>query len=343
MKGISDSVSSDIDIVLLWVDGNDKEWQNKKAYYGNVSSSNRYKDWDTLKYVFRGIECFLPWIRKVHFVTEGHLPPWLNMSCKKISHVKHSEYFYDQSDLPTFNSNPILLNLSNIDELSEKFILFNDDTFVLQYCPVERFFNMDRPVDFLTQSFSRTGGIYRSIRGHNPNGKMLQNNVDLINYDFNKSLLDRKLFYNKSYGFKGILFNIMYNVLSSRKFGFIDINHHPQAHLKSSMEYFWSNHYPIMKRTSSNKFRSKDDITEYVCRYYSLATGNFYPKKFHDSLSKSIKQVSDMDFLRNLDKELRFLCVCDDVEFSEQEFDLIKSKLSEFLDTLLPNKSSFEK
>lgn len=33
----------------------------------------RYRDWDNLQYWFRGVEKFAPWVRKIHFVTWGHL------------------------------------------------------------------------------------------------------------------------------------------------------------------------------------------------------------------------------------------------------------------------------
>ncbi len=63
----------DIDIVIPWVDSNDEEWQKEKAKYsetGNVDSRIiRYREWDNLQYVFRGIELNLPWIRKIHFIT----------------------------------------------------------------------------------------------------------------------------------------------------------------------------------------------------------------------------------------------------------------------------------
>lgn len=81
-----------IDFVITWVDGGDAAWQAEKNRYGkemypagasalrraeNDDSDERYRDWDNLKYWFRGVEKYAPWVRKIHFVTWGHLPEWL--------------------------------------------------------------------------------------------------------------------------------------------------------------------------------------------------------------------------------------------------------------------------
>lgn len=48
-----------IDFVVTWVDGNDPEWlKEKQKYEGAVVASgnaaNRFRDWGTFKYWFRG-------------------------------------------------------------------------------------------------------------------------------------------------------------------------------------------------------------------------------------------------------------------------------------------------
>ena len=64
----------EIDFVVLWVDGNDKEWLNQKRAYlpgcaGNADLGvNRYRDWDNMQYWFRAVEKYAPWVRKIHFV-----------------------------------------------------------------------------------------------------------------------------------------------------------------------------------------------------------------------------------------------------------------------------------
>lgn len=99
-----------IDFVIIWVDDRDPEWQKSYEEYsrkefGDVRSI-RFRDWGTLKYWFRGVEQFAPWVNKVFFITCGHYPKWLNLDHPKLKFVKHSDYI-PQKYLPTFNANTI--------------------------------------------------------------------------------------------------------------------------------------------------------------------------------------------------------------------------------------------
>ena len=138
-----------IDFVILWVDGNDKAWLEEKNKYLNIkgdSGKNRFRDWDNLQYIFRGIEKHADWVNKIFFITWGHLPKWLNTDNPKLRIVKHEE-FIPKEYLPTFNSNVIELNLHRIKDLSEKFVLFNDDLFILKDLKKEDFFKSNLPND----------------------------------------------------------------------------------------------------------------------------------------------------------------------------------------------------
>ena len=80
---------------------------------------------------FRAVEKFAPWVNKIHFVTYGHLPKWLNIDNPKLNIAKHSD-FIPQKYLPTFSSFPIEVNLHRIKGLAERFVYFNDDMFLLK-------------------------------------------------------------------------------------------------------------------------------------------------------------------------------------------------------------------
>ena len=85
-----------IDFVVTWVDDRDLEWRKERAKYsgdrGTDNRDERYRDWDLLRYWFRGVEKYAPWVRKIHFVTWGHLPAWLDTSNPKLHIVKHEDY-----------------------------------------------------------------------------------------------------------------------------------------------------------------------------------------------------------------------------------------------------------
>ena len=128
----------DIDFVIIWVDGSDKKWLHEKNKYQKNSINidaeiNRYRDWDNLKYWFRGVEKYAPWVNNIFFVTWGHIPSWLNTNNPKLKIIKHTD-FIPKEYLPTFSANPIELNLHRIEELSENFVFFNDDFFVSISC-----------------------------------------------------------------------------------------------------------------------------------------------------------------------------------------------------------------
>ena len=77
---------NEIDFVITWVDGSDPAWQRERARCLHPEEADgqidfrdtRYRDWGNLRYWFRAVEAYAPWVRKVHFVTWGHVPQWLN-------------------------------------------------------------------------------------------------------------------------------------------------------------------------------------------------------------------------------------------------------------------------
>ena len=91
----------------------------------------RYRDWDNLQYVFRGIKKFAPWIHKVYLITNGQLPKWFNTQNEKLVVVNHKDYIPAEY-LPTFCCSPIELNLHRVSNLSEHFVYMNDDFFFLK-------------------------------------------------------------------------------------------------------------------------------------------------------------------------------------------------------------------
>lgn len=82
------SEKADIDFVILWVDDQDPIWiEDKNKYKGqqgnHTNNEVRYRDWQNLKYWFRAVEKYAPWVRKIHFVTCGQKPEWLNINHPK--------------------------------------------------------------------------------------------------------------------------------------------------------------------------------------------------------------------------------------------------------------------
>lgn len=145
-----------IDFVITWVDNSDPAWRESCQKHAKAQGrhiavcSERYRDWDNLRYWFRGIEAFAPWVNKIHFVTCGHLPSWLNTQAPKLHIVKHSDYM-DERYLPTFSSHPIEFCMHKIEGLSDHFVYFNDDTFIIDN--FTGFYDHHLPQSFLKSTF----------------------------------------------------------------------------------------------------------------------------------------------------------------------------------------------
>ena len=136
--------STHMDIVITYVNGLDPVW--KKDYERHTHQpvlEKRFRDWGTLRYLFRGIEKHMAFIRKVHLVVshESQVPEWINRN--EVHIVLHSDII-PQEYLPTFNCNPIEMHLHKIAGLDEEYLYFNDDIYPLQECCSEEFFREQR-------------------------------------------------------------------------------------------------------------------------------------------------------------------------------------------------------
>lgn len=77
----------------------DPVWKEEfHRYSGKIDNSvnevsvARFRDYGFLKYWFRGVAKFAPWVRKVHFVTSGQKPDWLDETHPKLNLVSHEDY-----------------------------------------------------------------------------------------------------------------------------------------------------------------------------------------------------------------------------------------------------------
>lgn len=334
-----------IDIVIIWVDSSDNNWYQEFKKYNSrkIDSTNndsRFRDWGTLKYVFRGIDKFMPWINKIHFITHGHKPEWLDINNEKINFLSHKDIYLNKENLPVFNSSSIELNFLGIKNLSEKFIYFNDDMLVLKETEIERFFQNDLPVDFLIQGIPRRGKIYEIFFKPEVWQKNICNNIDLINKNFIKKDLNKIYFEERTYGIKNILKNKFFNLFDL--FGHIEHYHHPQSYLKNTLKETYKVYKDEIDYTCSQRFRTKKDLTIYINRYWQLCSGNFYPKYFSDFYTINVKNKKTAKIAVEKMKSVRFLCLNDSKELKEN-YDTIKNYVIKELDRILPDKSQYER
>ena len=151
-----------MDIVITYVDGNDPVWKRDYEKYTNVPvMQKRFRDWGTLKYLLRGIETNMPFIRNVYLVVShsSQVPEWADQSQLKI--VLHRDII-PADYLPTFNCNPIEMHLHRIEGLDEEYLYFNDDLYPLAPCRPEDFFRNGRGVLGFSRHFL-SSGMYKKI------------------------------------------------------------------------------------------------------------------------------------------------------------------------------------
>jgi len=338
-----------IDFVLPWVDGSDKDWQQRKNNYStatNMETHNaRYRDMETLRYVLRSIERNCPWFNKIYLITEGHYPKWLDINHDKIVLVTHEELYYNKSHLPTFSSSSIEMNLPNLQNLSDQFVYLNDDTIIMNKLTPKRFFVKGKPVDFFAHGWIPRNKVFGKFRRMDAWVHSINNNIKLINNKFDISQIDNMLLFHDTYSTKDKISNFLMKYIY-KKIIWIEHWHFPQPYLKSTLYEVYHSFKNEMMTCSSNRFRANNDLTQYLFRYWQLVTENFYPYKYNDGYVgniRSLQALKEMIYKINNNKNINFVCFNDDINLSDEEFTKVKKELISFLNQCFPNKASFEK
>ncbi|MDO4459129.1 MAG: stealth conserved region 3 domain-containing protein [Clostridia bacterium] len=338
-----------IDFVMIWVDGGDPEWIKSKNFHSGKKSSvtddrdARYRDWENLKYWFRAVEKFAPWVNHVYFITCGHVPEWLNLDYEKITHIRHEDYMPEEY-LPTFSSHPIELCINRIKELSEHFVYFNDDMFITRPVKPELFFRNGKPVHSAHLHCTRPGKV-GNIMPH-----IYLNSTEVINshIDMKKSLSDnkKKWFSVRKNGIKTIAENLICSNYQMWP-GFTN-EHVAVPLLKSTLDEVWRLEPDKLDRTCRHKFRDVRDVSQYTFRYWQLASGNFEPEKA-ENLGIKIEIGSNDNSLKKMcdaieNQKYNLVCVNDDGHLQTYEdFEYAKNEINKSFDKILPEKSLFER
>jgi len=316
-----------IDIVYLWVNGNDSEWRKRKEQAlhnthiedNQACTKGRYCDSDELKYSLRSLEMYAPWINRVFIVTDDQTPSWLNPDHPKVRIVSHSEVIPDKYR-PVFNSCAIEMCLTNIPDLSEYFLYANDDTL------------FNKPVG---DDFFYDGNGYPIVR------LMVQRRKSSSMYD--STVYDAQNAIKKRFG---------------KYYPFVP-HHNIDAYRKSDVEACMKCFEERVDATRSHRFRTFDDLQRSVFLYYALAIKHAtmkivyhydgersLPKKIWRALIGKFKTDSrwiPID-LKDIGKRIShynpaLICLND----NENVVDDDRRRMKDFLENRFPAKSSFEK
>lgn len=336
-----------IDFVLPWVDGNDPEWINEKKKFQeldhNVSLSLdannncRYRDNGLLKFWFRGVERFAPWVNHIYFVTCGQKPEWLNINHSKLTFVTHKD-FIQHEYLPTFNANTIEMSFHRIEGLSEHFVYFNDDMFLLRPIGEELFFKNGCPV--LDTRFS-----YPPKRVEHNWELLLTNDYYIVNKSFSpiKSVWkNRKKWFNlPALGAKRVFGNLG-RFLTHLALPVDIYGHIPLPHLKSSLIEVWDKYPTLMSRSSSCRFRSDNQVNQWLLCAWNQAKGSFYPAHKKDLGLFINYSEENTTWIKECILSHNTPLICLNESENSIVSDSLTATIFQAFDSILPNKSSFE-
>ena len=333
----------EIDFVLTWVDGADPEWQKEKyarmLKLGVISEADdrteRYRDWGILPYWFRGVEKFAPWVRTIHFVTYGHLPAWMNVNHPKLHIVNHSDYI-PYKYLPTFNSHTIEWNFHKISGLSEKFVYFNDDMFLLKAVKPTDFFIDSKPVDMLALQ-PDVANADDSVMPY-----IYLNNAMVLAKYFDKRENMKKQpwsYFHPGYPLMYLVNNAL-EMAFPRFTGFYTV-HGPAPLMKQTYETLWQLEPELLDHVCSHPFRHKEDVSQYVLREYEKLNQNFVPRntkkfcRYYDLDAENSKLISMIE-----GQKCPVVCINDSNH--SIPYDRVKNQLDTAFRQILPEKSCFE-
>lgn len=338
-----------IDFVVTWVDGADPSWLAEKRRYecsdasvpragGEANSSCRYRDYGLLRYWFRAVEKFAPWVNRVFFVTCGQKPAWLDELNPKLRLVNHADYIPSEY-LPTFHSDTIELNLHRIEDLSEHFVLFNDDMFLLRPESPEHFFKGGLPVLPCDLGIPKWLGCTLASRIVINNCGILKQGLDVERLVWRHFLkyIDVKAL-GLSRAAKNLMSFAVNRTLIPGTFG-----HLPLPHLKSTFDEIWRAQPNIMDKTSRSRFRIDDGVSHWLACAWDMVNGRFQPANEKRSGVSEMLNESTVAKVCDWISNQRYRQICLNDSDRVKDPDRCFAEVAAAFDAILPDKSPFEK
>ena len=266
------NLNSDIDAVITWVDGNDPKHKAKLnncldgGKRENIPGADitRFGSINEIKYCVLSILKFAPFIRNIYIITDNQNPNLGNVikelfpnRLDSICIVDHKEIFegYEQF-LPTFNSRTIETLMWRIKGLSDKFIFFNDDFFIVNDIKREDWFRNGRPV--LRGAWKIRPIIKLSLK------RLLKNfqNIFLKMKDINLKPSNATSQWRSA------------NMLGF-KYKFFKSGHTPHAIDRTTLENYFNKNKEVFLKNASYRFRHYDQYnTVSLANHLEILEGN---------------------------------------------------------------------
>ena len=313
-----------IDVVYLWVNSNDKKWQNKRrnsfdiflnndkdniALYANTDG--RFRDNGELIFNLRCLENFFPKHGHVYIVTDEQRPAWLSQN-KNVTIIDHKDIIPNKVN-SIFASANIESYIHHIPNLSENFFYLNDDIFFGM--PVDKQWWFDKELKYFYDN-----------EPHDEYSELQSMLLSPIN-----ASIQSKLWLKEKY--------------KNYKHQNIALAHAPRPYKKSLLFKIEKEAIDLFNKVRSTNFRSWKTpavLVDFVPRWLEHH-GYAKIKQMHtlyiESGSNDIE--TKLDQLTQEFGKIPFFCIndtCDNAEASDKRLLLVKEKLQK----ILPKKSSFE-
>lgn len=244
-----------IDIVITWVDGNDPAHKSKKikhltgkneTSHNDIAGAARYSSTGEIYYCVASILRYAPWVHKIYIVTDNqdpHVDEFVARNFPEnkvpIEIVDHTVIFrgYEQY-LPTFNSLSIGQMLWRIPGLSENFLYFNDDIFLVSENKQSDWFHDKQTVLYARKFNVKWAALLR----------------------WAKHLLQ----HHKTFGHK----DPMLNAANMMKSDFFFLHPHgPVPMSRLWYEKFYTEHPEWLHANIKHRFREPSQFSSLVCYY----------------------------------------------------------------------------
>jgi len=313
-----------VDIIYLWVNSDDINWQKKRresfrffsktnkddlALFAN--SDGRFRDNGELLFNLRCLEKFFPDHGHVYIVTDEQRPNWL-VSNNKVTIIDHRDIIPKKIN-PIFASAHIESYIHHIPNLSERFFYLNDDIFFGMPVDTNWWFN-DKLKYFYDNEPHEN---YKELQPHllSPINSSIQSSLWLI----------------KEYK----------NYIHQN----IPLAHAPRPYRRTLLLEIEKKATDLFDEVRSVNFRSWDKpgvLVDFVPRwlehhqYAQIIQADYL---YIESGSKDIEMK--LNLLTQKFGKVPFFCIndtCDDANPDDIRLQLVKNEMQK----LLPNKSSFE-
>ena len=117
--------------------------------------------------------------------------------------------------------------------------------------------------------------------------------------------------------------------------------HAPAAFLKSTFATIWEREPELLHRTCSNRFRSNEDVNQWLALWWQVADGCFMPHMVDNVVSDVTEETADG--LCALISRQKHDMVCVNDPSDRVDFEKLSAQLKAAFEAILPEKCGFEK